>query len=935
MLKFVLCVYLLMKNNFNRHKFIKLAIKLNTMKKICLLLLLTLVNFGYGQNIQDALKEAEKRNITTRSEAIQLLNEKGLSENEARKFARIRGIDFDDFLESLTNVSSQDDILSNTSSSTISNLEVKAESFMNYEINESLNVTSTISSQTYFGYSMFDNNPFASKEYLVGNIDEGYIIAPGDELKLTVFGDNQLDLIVKVDLNGNIRIPNLGVFFVSGSTFGKVKERLSIYLGRYFSGLLAEPQRSFLDVSLTQIRPVKITVLGESNAPGSHLVSGFATVLNALYAAGGIKTSGSLREIKVYRNNKLINTLDLYDYISNGNLDRDFRLTNNDIIFIPSRFSTIKLSGEVKIEGLYELKSKETLSDLIRFSGELPAEASINNINVRRITPFSNRDKKEQYDQFLTNIDYGKLVQEKKKFTLIDGDKVGVGRILGKIRNTLTINGNVNQTGSFSVSQYKDLRSLVLNGAKGLKPNTYLSKVDVYREDDLGLKSFKTFNLTSILNNTTTANLIENDSIKVYSLEEIEGKKIVKISGFLNVESLESLESLESKNNILDQDLESGQNSSAIEDPIKSFFWRKGQSIFDLIFQVTSLENSEYQSKLLTSRVDLKRFNKENGLYQISSFSLDAPKKIKESYLLPNDEIILYSREVTEHIKKEIRVGGYVNQPGSYPLTTNMYVEDAILAAGGFEEYADQDIVIINSENYIPGTGLLSSRLDVRIDLAYLKGETEAPKEPYILRDKDIISIRKPQGKGDLKTLEIKGAVNFPRSIVLENELNTFNSILLQVGGLKQDANLNASYIQRNGKYLSYDLSLQNSKEKAIFEDNDIIYIASNSGTVETLGAVENPSLFIWEPNKRAKYYIKNSGGKIPKEAFNAYVILSNKKTKEINFLNNPKIQPNSKIIINRKIKEDSVKGKKLEDFLNIFAVLSSTLTTIILVKNL
>ena len=898
---------------------IKLAQKLSVMKRICLLLMLSVLSLGYGQTIQQVLEEAKKRNITTKEGAIQFLDENGYTEAEARQIARIKGIDFDTYLESITN-SSTSVLQAESLGTVVTEIEVAAESFTTTQTDvlpEKLEKNPDLDS--YFGYSIFNNNPFASKEYLTGNIDEGYLIAPGDELKLTVFGDNQLDLIVKVDLNGNIRIPDVGLFFASGSSFGKLKERLNIYLGRYLSGLLAKPQKSFLDVSLTQIRPVKVTVLGESKTPGAHLVSGFATVLNALYAAGGVNPSGSLREIKIYRNNKLINTLDLYDYITKGNLDRDFRLTNNDIIFIPSRLSTVKLMGEVKKEGVYELKPKETLTDLIRFSGNLPAEAATNAVNIKRITPFSNRTQDQQYDQYITSVNYGKLVKEKKDFILIDGDEVTFESVLVEVRNKLQISGNVNQPGAFSTKQYKDLRSLIVYGSKGIQPNTYLSKVDVFREDISGTKGFNTYDLTSVLNESINVNLTEKDSIKVYSLEEVEGEKIITISGFLSdkefVADTQIIDSLEKTKE-------------------KSFFWRENQSLYDLIFQNTLLGDQKYNAKLL-SRIDVKRYNKETGLFQINTYNTENTDVLKESYLVPDDQIILYSQAVTENISKQFRIGGFIMNPGVYPLSENMYVEDAILSAGGFQRYADQDFVVVNSENFVLGTGRLSDRKIVEVDLDYLKGKTKAPNNPHILKDNDIISIQKPGGKGELKTLEIKGAVNYPRLIVLENELNSFSAIIKQVGGLKSDSNLSASYIIRNEKTLTYDLNQNIGREKAIFEDGDVIYISSNNGLVETQGALENPTQFIWIPNKRAKYYIRNSGGKIYKEASNSYVILSNKKTKKINFFNNPKVQPNSQIIVNRKIKEEKVKGEGVDNFLKILAVLTSSLTTILLANNL
>ena len=154
------------------------------------------------------------------------------------------------------------------------------------------------------------------KDYLIGNIDENYIVGPGDkEIRIYVWGSHAYQAQVKIDLNGNIALPDNGVFFASGYKFETLKKKLRVYLSESYSGLNSTPQTSFIDVSHTT-STCNITVLGESNTPGPHLVNGLASVLNALYASGGVKTSGSLREINVYRDNKLITTVDLYDYIT-------------------------------------------------------------------------------------------------------------------------------------------------------------------------------------------------------------------------------------------------------------------------------------------------------------------------------------------------------------------------------------------------------------------------------------------------------------------------------------------------------------------------------------------------------------------------------------------------------------------------------------------
>ena len=198
------------------------------------------------------------------------------------------------------------------------------------------------------------------------------------------------------------------MFFASGYTFETLKKKLSAFLSKSYSGLNSVPQTSFIDVSLTQLRPVSVTVLGESNAPGQHLVNGLADVLNALYASGGVKTSGRLREIHVYRNNKLINTIDLYDYITSGNMAENVRLMNNDVVFIPIRKSSITLNGAINKPGVFELKNNEGLNELIMI-----AVGQTNRFDkqykIKRIKPFESRNDNEIYDRFITSVDYSAL----------------------------------------------------------------------------------------------------------------------------------------------------------------------------------------------------------------------------------------------------------------------------------------------------------------------------------------------------------------------------------------------------------------------------------------------------------------------------------------------------------------------------------------------
>ncbi len=670
--------------------------------------------------------------------------------------------------------------------------------------------------------------------------------------------------------------------------------------------MLSSPSRTFLDVSLTQIRPVKVSVLGNVNTPGPHLVNGMATVLNALYASGGINTSGSLREVKVYRNNKLIKSIDLYDYITQGNIDQDIRLSNNDVLFVGPRLSSVTLTGNVKKKAIYELKSNESLKDLLKYSGGLSASASLDNINISRIKPFDDRKQEMVFNRFLTTINYSKYRDNpKNNFLLTDGDIVSVKEILEKQKNTVSIAGNVYSPGDFALDAFSDLKTLIISGANGLKPKTYLEKIDINSVDDKGVLSYQTFKLSSILNGEITVTLQENDEVRIYSLQEVEGAKTVSISGF-------------------------GVKSSTVS-------ITENLSLYDLIFQSVSYNELEFQSKLLTSRLDLNRFDSNTGLYSTIQFDFDDIATLKTTFLKAKDQVVLYAKTVTEDLSPKVTIAGQVNSPGEFPLSNTMYLEDLIIKAGGFTKVALRDYVFVNRLDRDLGSGKYSQLKVNDLDIEYMLGNKDTPSNPFILKNYDIVNVVAPIRANFQPAVSVQGEVKFPRSVILENDTVTINKILESVGGLTNNSNLQSSYVERDSLklYVNLDKNLLNFKTN--LQDGDVLFIGSKMTPVTTSGAVAMPMAFNWEPGKKAKYYIKASGGKKKGGIEQMYVEHASGKTENISFFKNPKIYPGSNIILIQKDKtQRSEKFREsIDKFTNVFSILTGALTSVLLITRL
>ena len=905
------------------------------------LLFITFISLeSMSQNIDDIAKKASSMGINSEEKILEELRKRGMTIEDAKRMALIQGIDYDEYISKFI---VNDD--ATTSLPVVSEIVIQSDTTQNTSFNIPIILEET-DSLSYFGYDIFLNNPFANKDYLVGNIDEGYILAPGDVLRIYVFGDNTYQSEVTIDLNGNILLPEIGMFFASGYTFSSLKNRLTEFLGRSFSGLLDLPQRSFLDVSLTQLRPVKVTLLGESNAPGPHLVSGFATVLNALYSSGGIKKSGTLRNIKVFRNNKLKKTIDLYDYITNGSLDSDIRLMNNDIIFIPVRENTVTLTGSVRNKSIYELKEGEGINELLDYSGGLNANSSSLAI-IDRIIPLKDRATDDTYSRYLTSFDISKsftstkeiyrvkkgdylyrisknynvtvdeikswnklssdllsigqkLVIYNKDFDLLDGDVITFSEIPDKVLNSVTITGSVNRPGTFPLDKFPTLKILINEGANSILPRTYLGKVDVSKEIIDGSRSFVTYDLSKVLDGTLEVYLEDQDEIRVFSLEEVEGDDNIFLFGF------------------------------GIEDTV-SVPWKDNLNLYDFVFSNTPYNDKEFQSDFLRARVDVKRYNVETGSYYVIPLDIDTNKKF---LLNKKDEIILYSRDVIDNINPKFNITGYVVNPGEYRLDSEMTVEDAVLSAGGLMDFADISRVAIYSLDTT--SSIRSSSLNYfDLDMNYINGKSKKSKNSYIIRNFDNISLSKDPNIKDPVNVSVIGEVNSPGTVTLEFINESVESVINKVGGFTQNASLGGSYIVRDSLPIDFNFLKEIKKNKSFLTDNDIIIISNNKEEITVSGAVNNPSKLLFSKLK-AKHYLKNSGGKSKKLASDAFVIYPSGRAKKIGFLKNPKIYPGSEIFVSfKEIEQNKESGRFFDRFTTIFSVITGALTTLVLAKQL
>ena len=397
-------------------------------------------------------------------------------------------------------------------------------------------------------------------------------------------------------------------------------------------------------------------------------------------------------------------------------------------------------------------------------------------------------------------------------------------------------------------------------------------------------------------------NLLDRDTVTIYSNTQVEGVKEISLTGF------------------------------GVTD--KTIGWKENYSLYDFIFNSTGIKSPEFTRNILKTRIDLRRYSLETGNYYTINYDFTDPEKLKEVILQPKDNVLLYNKDVTKNTDKKVSIFGYVKNAKTFSMTDEMFAEDLILLAGGFTLGADKQIITVNRYEINIETERIIRRYNLELDLGYMLGKSESPKHNFILKDRDIISVSKEIGFQKSENINVIGEVNLPQNVILEFRSSSFDDLISKTGGLTKYANLKASYVKREGKILTYDLSKIKTDEMN-FITGDVIYIASDKGIVTTLGAVQNESNFIWSNNnKRAKHYIKLSGGR-EKESAKAYIIHPNGKTKKIGFFNNPLVMPNSVITVNRKVKKEKSDNNFLDKFNSTFGIIASTLTTILLASKL
>ena len=357
------------------------------------------------------------------------------------------------------------------------------------------------SGKRVFGRDIFNNKNLTFEPVMNIATPQNYVLGPGDQLIVDVYGDTQRSEQLTVSPDGDVNVPEYGPIHVAGLSVSAAQNKVRSHLGTYY-------ESSDIKVTLGQTRTILVNVMGEVKAPGTYTLSAFATVFHALYMAGGVSDLGTLRNIKVYRQGRQISVVDVYEFILNGRLAGNVRLQDNDVVQVGPYESIVDIAGRVKRPMAYELRKNESLATLLKYSGSFANDAYKKSLRVFR----KNGRMKSVY-----NVEEFEMPE----FKMFDGDSVEVDSIIDRFENMVEVKGAVFRPGMYQLGEkVNSVRSLI-ESADGLTEEAMLSRAVIRRMKPNRTQEVLTVDLKGIIEGTAADVPLENEDILFIPIQAV------------------------------------------------------------------------------------------------------------------------------------------------------------------------------------------------------------------------------------------------------------------------------------------------------------------------------------------------------------------------------------------------------------------------------
>ena len=387
------------------------------------------------------------------------------------------------------------------------------------EINRQVDqgLSGNVSGSRIYGHQVFNSRAltFEPSENLA--TPQNYILGPGDEVVIDIWGTNEDHIRQQISPEGSIMISQIGPVYLNGMNINQASNHIKNTFAKKYAGMSDE--ETDIQVTLGQIRTIQVDILGEVATPGTYRISPFSTVFHGLYRAGGINNIGTLRNIQVLRNGKMIAGIDVYKYLFEGKADGNIRLQEGDVIIVPPYEQLVNVDGNVKRPMYYEIKPNETIQDLLNYAGGFTGDAYSEMVRLSRQSGNQNE---------LYNIESGDF----ETYRLQDGDIITIGTILDRYANRVELKGSVYRPGMYALSPNLQTVGQLIATADGLMEDAYTGRALLYREGPELQLEILALDLGDILaGRAPDVELKRNDMLVISSIHELEARGAITVNG--------------------------------------------------------------------------------------------------------------------------------------------------------------------------------------------------------------------------------------------------------------------------------------------------------------------------------------------------------------------------------------------------------------------
>lgn len=707
----------------------------------------------------------------------------GLSETEMEQLARERGMPAAEIEKLRSRIAALDGMATSTRKSQRGKARTPERQLLDSGVIAPFSPDSLVEDSVppIFGASLFRGGASALFEpNLRLATPQNYVIGPGDQLLIDIYGSSEADHALTVTPDGEINIPYAGVVMVGGMSIEDVTVRIQKALTSVYPAIRTGDTK--VNVTLGNIRSIKVILTGEIVKPGTYTVPSLATAFNALYYSGGPTNNGSFRNIQIVRNGKTVATLDIYEFLINGSFEENVRLQDQDVLMVPPYLNRVIVKGEVKRSAIFELKEGETFGDLLTYSGGFTEDAYRARVKVVK------RTDREQRIEDLLSAQFAHYVPKA-------GDEYVVDKILDRFENRVMIEGAVFRPGAYELSPGLTL-SMLLKKAEGVREDAFLNRGNIVRLKDDAQAERLSFNVAGILAGTEPdIELKREDIVTISSIFDLREAYTVRIDGSVRAPG--------------------------------EFAYAEGMTLEDLIMQAGGFRENASESRIEVSRrvsgADVLSESAKTAEVFMVNADKGLTKQVKDFVLMPFDLVVVRTAAGYE-TQRTVRIEGEVLYPGLYTISNkNERISDIIKRAGGFTPFAYVEGASLTRGNQLDTVNQFDvesgQQTEPRNDQTRLAALQQLQNATYAAETDINLSnnyvginleqiLKRPGSRGDLileggdiihvpkelQTIKISGEVLAPSTAVY-GPTKGFTQYISQAGGFSSQALKKRAYV--------------------------------------------------------------------------------------------------------------------------------------------